>query len=158
MAAEDSGEVSGLIVGRGQSLVIGGVGFSDASWVPHGLERARARKATAETFDGLVRLVFEGGAPYLAKAARMLAAASEESGRASVLTPEQLGACASGAPPSCGELRAIMRALAMGDPPDLPAGDKKVGAAAGVEARALKGYEDLARAVAFRMVFWAGRH
>lgn len=153
MADARAGGLAGLVVGRGEGLVIGDVGFSDASWVPYGLERGRARGAAARTFDEHIRLVFEGGVPYLAKAARLLGAACETTGRGCELAPERLAACAGGVPPSREEALAIAGALGTQKVPELPAGGEEV--AEGELAAALKRYEDLVRAVAFGMAFRA---
>ncbi len=103
--ADEHVSAKAFIVGGGsRTFVVGGVEFSDASAIPHGMRRLRHRLEKGELADDLrfakaLQVVFDDGLGYLHSAAK----AAAETGASKV--PAPLLARLSFGVPSAAELR-----------------------------------------------------
>jgi len=148
------GSIGGLVVdvGGGGALTVGGREFSDASWVPFGLEKARLRKFRRGPFSTLLDIVFQGGLQGLHAAAQHAAKAADAGGVVPArIPPHSLAELSAGVPPT-DELRRGAALLKIDHPGPALADETEVDVRDPATAAALKSYEDLACLIARDLV------
>jgi hypothetical protein len=141
------GTIESLVVVKGRSgaLTVGGKEFSDASWVPFGLEKARLRKFRRAPFSSLLDIVFQGGLQGLHAAAQHAAGRGHGSGQR--LPPHLIAELSAGVP-STDELRRAATILGIEHASDEIDDEAEIDVVDPAVAAALKKYEDLALLVA----------